>query len=80
MIHVVLVIQEEEDADEFRPEPAPEDRGRQGARYRWTKNHPVQRSNTEVVLKVVIEMMEEEFGMATAGAGNDEDESDDGDL
>ena len=33
-----------------------------------------------MVWKVVIEMMEEEFGMATAGAGNDEDESDDGDL
>ena len=32
-----------------------------------------------MVLKVVIEMMEE-FGMATAGAGNGEDESDDGDL
>ena len=33
-----------------------------------------------MVLKVVIEMMEEEFGMATAGAGNGEDELDDGDL
>ena len=33
-----------------------------------------------MVLKVVIEMMEEEFGMATAGAGNDEDELGDCDL
>ena len=77
--------QEEEAADEFRSEPELQEvedarlRGAVGPKFVWCGR--AMPEITKVVLKAAHEMMEEVFGMATAGAGSDEkNESDDGYL
>ena len=76
MIAAVPMVQEEEAADEFRPKPELHEvedarlRGAVGPKFVWCGG--AMPEITKVVLKAAIEMMEEEFVMATAGAGSDE--------
>ena len=75
----------QEEVDEFRPKPEFQEvedtrlRGVVGPKFVWCGG--AMPEITKVVLKAAHEMMEEEFGMATAGAGSDEkNESHDGYL
>ena len=84
MIAVVLMVQEERKADEFGPEPKPEE-VEDACEVSLIKNRQcggeIPRRVIKVVLKAVNWMTGEELGMTAAGAGGDEeDELDDDDL
>ena len=81
VIAAMLMVREEREAeaDELRPEPEPE-MVEDVCEVLLDQKPSAVAENARVTLEAVIGVMEEEFGVSTAGAGGDEEDELDDDL